>query len=444
MIKPTKIIGLILGIMLIFISCEKNESIYDNLNPEISFKTTLTEDFENGTKTAYAAASVNLGSGTWYFDDALLGNLSTDRKFDTKSIRLRNSGSATMLFDKEGGVGELSIYHAIFGSDGPSSWQLWMSLDGGYTWQMVGNTVTTSSVALTKQVFVIHKTGTVRFEIRKTSGGSYRINFDNLHITDYAENPGSSSDNDHMLLGNPSNAVDNAISENNFLMIKSQYFLSYSNSKLTPNWISWHLFSGDLGNVPRQNDFRADNTLPTNWYHVGSTEYSGSGFDRGHMCPSGDRKSTVENNSATFLMTNMIPQSPNNNRVTWVALEEYSRTLVRQGKELYIISGPYGKGGKGSNGYATTVGNGVVVPSYTWKILVVLDNANNDLCRITGSTRVIAVLMPNTQTVNSYSWGHYRVSIDELESLTGFDFMSNVSQSIQLTLEARVDSGPTS
>lgn len=444
MIRPTKILGLILGIMLIFISCEKNENTYDNLNPEIGFKTTLTEDFEDGTKTAYAAASVSLGSGTWYFDDALLGNLSTDRLFDSKSVRLRNSGSITMQFDKEGGVGELSIYHAIFGSDGSSSWELLMSLDGGYTWQTVGSTVTTSSTTLTEQVFVINQTGTVRFEIRKTSGGSYRINFDNLNITDYGESSGSSSDNDHILLGNPSNAVDNILSENNYLMIKSQYCLSYSNSKLTANWVSWHLYSGDLGTAERQDDFRADNTLPTSWYHVGSTEYSGSGFDRGHMCPSGDRKSTEEDNSASFLMTNMIPQSPNNNRITWVALEEYSRTLVDDGKELYIISGPYGQGGTGSNGYATTVGNGVVVPSYTWKIVVVLDNGDNDLSRITSSTRVIAVLMPNNQTVNSYSWGYYRVSVDELESLTGFDFMSNVSSSVQAILESAVDSGATS
>ncbi len=444
MIKPTKIIGLIFSIALIFISCEKEEITYDVLNPKISFKTTFTEDFEVGTKTAYTAASVSLGSGTWYFDNALLGNLSSDRKSGTKSARLRNSGSITMQFDKSGGVGEFTIYHAIFGNDGPSSWQLWMSLDSGYTWQNVGSTVTTSSTTLSKQVFVINESGTVRFDIRKTSGGTFRINFDNLNITDYEESPGALPDNDHMLLGNPGNAIDNIISENNYLMIKSQYCLSYSNSKHTANWVCWHLYSGDLGNTKRQNDFRADNTLPTNWYHVGPTEYSGSGFDRGHMCPSGDRTSTVENNSATFLMTNMIPQSPNNNRITWVALEEYSRTLVNQGKELYIISGPYGQGGTGSNGYVTTVGNGVVVPSYTWKILVVLDNGDNDLDRITGTTRVIAVLMPNTQTVSSYSWGYYRVSVDELESLTGFDFMSNISTNIQAMLESGVDGGPTS
>ena len=251
-------------------------------------------------------------------------------------------------------------------------------------------------------------------------------------------------DNDHMGLGNPSGATSDISNSNNYLMIKPQYDLSYNNSRHEPNWTSWHLGASDIGSTARQDDFRADTTLPSGWYQVTATEFSGSGFDRGHMCPSGDRTSSVANNSATFLMTNMIPQAPNNNQITWNNLENYCRTLVSAGNELYIISGGYGSGGTGSSGYMTTVGNGVVVPAKTWKVILVLSNGNSDISRINTSTRVISVLMPNDQTCSSQTWGYYRVSVDSIESLTGYNFLSLVPASIQNVIEASVDNGPTS
>jgi endonuclease G, mitochondrial len=251
------------------------------------------------------------------------------------------------------------------------------------------------------------------------------------------------ADDDNMGLGNPSGAIAVTTNPNNYLMTKAQYTLSYNDSKRIPNWVSWHLDTSDLGSAPRQDDFRADTTLPSGWYRVTATEYTGSGFDRGHMTPSADRTATVADNSATFLMTNMIPQAPNNNQITWGDLEEYSRKLVAAGNELYIISGGYGSGGTGLNGYKTTIGNGVSVPAKVWKVIVVLPNGSNDISRISTSTRVIAVMMPNDQTVSSKPWGSYRVSVDSIESTTGYNFLSSVSSSIQSVIEASVDSGPT-
>jgi endonuclease G, mitochondrial len=250
-------------------------------------------------------------------------------------------------------------------------------------------------------------------------------------------------DDDNIGLGNPSGATALATNANNYLMTKPQYALSYNNSKRIANWVSWHLDSSDLGSTPRQDDFRADTSLPSGWYRVTSTDYTGSGFDRGHMTPSADRTATVADNSSTFLMTNMIPQAPNNNQITWGDLEEYSRKLVSAGNELYIISGGYGSGGTGLNGYKTTIGNGVVVPAKVWKVIVVLPNGNNDISRVSTSTRVIAVMLPNDQTVSSQPWGNYRVSVDSIESMTGYNFLTSVSSSIQGVIEAKVDSGAT-
>ena len=259
-------------------------------------------------------------------------------------------------------------------------------------------------------------------------------------------------DNDNMMLGNPSSATYDIVNANNYLMVKPQYCLSYNNSKLTTNWTSWHLYSGDIGSSDRQNDFRADVTLPSGWTQIGSSDYQFStyGFDRGHMCPSADRTSSVANNSATFLMTNMIPQAPNNNQGPWAKLEDYGRTLIDAGNELYIISGPYGEGGtsNGANGTSTLqtftkLGSGVVVPSYTWKIIVVVPNGDIDISRITTATRVIAIWMPNSNTAcpRASLWSSYKVSVDYIESQTGYNFLSNVSTSIQDVIEARVDAG---
>ncbi len=262
-------------------------------------------------------------------------------------------------------------------------------------------------------------------------------------IVEFTTTSGSPSlpDNHHSLLGNPSSAVTSVMYADNYLMEKSQYHLSYNNSKLTANWVSWHLNLSYIGSVSRQDDFRADNTLPSGWYRVTQTDYQYStyGFDRGHMCPSADRTLTVADNSATFLMTNMIPQAPNNNQQTWAALENYSRTLINAGNELYIISGVYGAGGTSSKGTFEKLGSGVTVPSLVWKIILVLPNGNNDIGRINESTRVIAVIMPNTQTVNQYKWSYYRVSVNEIEELTGYNFFSNLSEDLQAVLEAKVD-----
>ncbi|SIT79719.1 DNA/RNA non-specific endonuclease [Pontibacter indicus] len=246
---------------------------------------------------------------------------------------------------------------------------------------------------------------------------------------------------DNLAMGNPSEA---ATDFSNYLIEKAQYSLSYNSYRGTPNWVSWHLSSTWLGSAPRQDDFRGDNSLPATFYRVTPADYTGSGFDRGHNAPSADRTLTVEDNSATFLMSNMIPQAPNNNQQTWANLENYCRKLVSQGNELYIIMGQYGKGGTGSAGFKETLAGGkITVPNRIWKVIVVLPEGNNDVNRVTSSTRVIAIDTPNSNNIST-SWATYRTTVDAIEAKTGYDILSNVSTTVQRVIEARVDDGPTS
>lgn len=400
--------------------------------------TILTEGFEAGGKTAYSAASVTLGTGSWYLKDALTGNTTSDRKTGSYSARVRELGTIRMNFNVSS-AGTVSIQHAKYGSDGNSTWQLWRSTNNGSSWTQVGSTVTTSSTSLMTANFTVNNATAIRFEIRKVSGGANRINFDNVTITDYiAPTPTPTptptpppSSNVNLTMGNPSGATTNIAVPTNYLMEKPQYVLSYHRDNGRPNWVSWHLDTSWLGSTPRQDDFRADTTLPVGWYRVTGTDYSGSGYDRGHMCPSADRTTSVTNNSATFLMTNMIPQAPTNNQQMWANLESYCRTLANSGNELYIISGGHGASGFIANG-------NVAVPTTTWKVIMVLPSGTNDVSRVTTATRLIAISAPNNNSVGS-DWRAFRVSVDNVEALTGYDFFSNVPASIQAVIESTVD-----
>ena len=249
---------------------------------------------------------------------------------------------------------------------------------------------------------------------------------------------------EHLTLGNPSGATADPAQPTNYLFSKSQYALSYHRDRGILNWVSWHLSTDWRGSAARQYDFRPDNTLPAGWYQVQATSYSGSGFDRGHNCPSADRTNTAADNSATFLMTNMMLQAPRNNQQTWANLEDYTRTFLNSGNEVYVICGSYGRGGTGTNGYLTTLDQGrVTVPARCWKVVVILSTGTNDATRVTTSTRVIAIDTPNDQSIST-SWGTYRTSVDATEAATGLELLSAVLTAIQQTIEARTDNGPTS
>lgn len=410
---------------------------------------TMTEGFETGSKTAYTAADVTLSTGVWNLNDALIGNTTSDIKSGTASARVRNLGKLTMKFNRTNGAGQVEVKHAKYGTDANSTWELWQSTNSGSSWTKVGSTITTSSTTLQTVVFTVNVSGTIRFEIRKMSGGTARINIDDIAISDYGTGGGGgtppASSSVHLTMGNPSGAITNTAYPANYLFEKPQYVMSYNRDKGIANWVSWHLASSWLGSTPRQDDFRNDTSLPAGWYQVLGTSYSGSGFDRGHMCPSADRTLTVSDNSSTFLMTNMIPQAPDNNQGPWANLENYCRTLVSQGNELYIISGGYGQGGIGANGGTSYTINGgkVWVPARTWKVIVVLPNGTNDVTRVSTSTRVIAIDMPNQQGIRSANWGTYRTTVDAIEQATGYDFLSAVSTTIQASIENKVDAGAT-
>lgn len=243
----------------------------------------------------------------------------------------------------------------------------------------------------------------------------------------------------HLTMGNPTGATADINVPNDYLMEKPELTLSYNRDRGTPNWVSWHLANEWVGTLARVDTFRADPAVPPDWYRVLATDYFSSGFDRGHMVPNADRdpETSIPINQATFLMTNMMPQAPDNNQGPWADMENFLRTLL-PANELYIVAGGSGVGGTGSAGFMTTLANGhVTVPAVTWKVaLVIPKDSGDDVQRVTAAARTIAVIMPNTQGIRNNDWQIYIVSVNDVEALTGYDFYANVADAVENSIEA--------
>ena len=246
-----------------------------------------------------------------------------------------------------------------------------------------------------------------------------------------------------MELGNPSSATTDTSNHSHYLIQRAQYAIDYNDSRGEPNWVSWDLTTADIGSSGRGN-FTQDPTLPAGFTAVATTTtpYKSAGFDRGHMCPSGDRTITVSDNDIVFYMSNMIPQASANNQGVWANLENDCRTFAGQGNELLITCGPSGFDG-------TTLSNGVAVPTYTWKIILVVPlGGGTALSRVSSSTRVIAVKIPNITAITDPSyqygpWQNYITTIAQIEADTGFTFLDQVPAGVASVLRTKVD-GATS
>ncbi|OGX87655.1 hypothetical protein BEN47_00350 [Hymenobacter lapidarius] len=442
------------------------------------------ETFETGSKGAYAEADELLATGTWSFAEALIGNSPQDHKKGERAARLHNLGRIAMKFDVPAGVRRITISAAAYGQDDPSTWELWLSRDGGRSYAQTGQRIETRGSRLVPHVFEGIANQPIRLEIRKTSGQNARLNIDDITLETasgsavatgtgvsggYFENrdtpqpgtgaprpstppsPGpapagtqaSSTSGENLALGNPSGATSDPANASNYLVVHPEFTLGYHAGRGIPTWVSWHLGRADIGKAPRQNNFRPDPALPRQFYQVTAGSYSRSGFDKGHNCPSGDRTADLDANSATFLMTNMVPQAPRNNQQAWAQLEEYGRAQVQRGQEIYIIMGSYGRGGTGANGFAQTLDQGrVTVPARIWKVLVILPEGQNDLQRISTdpNVRVLAIDTPNDNAINP-GWRPYLTSVDKIEAATGLDLLSALPRDAQARLQKLVDSG---
>ncbi len=207
-----------------------------------------------------------------------------------------------------------------------------------------------------------------------------------------------------------------AIVEHNF------FTLSYSEKDEQAEWVAYELKKSDLSkNEFERPYFIEDKSVKTksaDWRN-----YKNSGYDRGHLCPAGDRRNSYEAYNETFLTSNISPQDHDFNAGIWNRLEQKVRFWAQKYDGVYVVTGGV------LTGNMKTIGNeNVSVPNEFYKIIV---DASD------GNYKAIAFLIPNKSS--SESFYEYAVSIDEIEAKTGIDFFPKLPDPIENNLEQMVD-----
>lgn len=243
----------------------------------------------------------------------------------------------------------------------------------------------------------------------------------------YSIRPAMTVGDANLLLGEPISLSQHA---DELLVPKSQYAVGFSPKRFEPYWVSWVVTNKSMGDAERTNRFHIESNFD-NVVTASPADYQKSGYDRGHLCPSADRTSTETDNFETFSMVNMVPQDKALNRGPWKALEEYSRDLVKAKHKLYIVAGAFGGTAK--------LNSKVVVPSYCWKVIVVLPKQTATPGEVTEDARTIAVLMPNDSNIKKRDWTEFVTSVDDIEKKTHYDLLAQLPDPVESALESRVD-----
>lgn len=228
--------------------------------------------------------------------------------------------------------------------------------------------------------------------------------------------------------GNPSGATADPANRDNYLITDDSAAISYNNSRGTPYWVAWKTTAVDLAeSIPRP-EFAPDRRLPVGFRRIRPADYSGSGYDRGHLLPSADRFGRPDANERSFLMTNIVPQAGDLNQFPWRKLESYARKLVREGMDVYTFAGVYGEMGR--------LRRRVTVPTNCWKVILAVEH---DAAYVNADTRIIAVDMPNIDGIKRSGWREYRTTVRAIESRTGLDLFAAFPRELQEMLENRID-----
>jgi DNA/RNA endonuclease G (NUC1) len=236
-----------------------------------------------------------------------------------------------------------------------------------------------------------------------------------------------------MQLGNATNATADTTNHSNYLIQRTVEAMDYDDTLGSPNWVSWDLISSDVGPSGR-GSYTTDTSLPAGFYAVRSSDYTYSGYDRGHMCPSGDRTDNTTDNDLVFLMSNFFPQTPDNNQGVWESFESYCRTQASAGYEVLLTTG-----GSGYTGAYIPSGK-VAIPGYTWKIAAFVPlGSGSALSRVNMSTRVVALKIPNISGIRSNPWTMYVTSANQIQTDTGYNFFTALPSSVATVLRAKVD-----
>ena len=206
------------------------------------------------------------------------------------------------------------------------------------------------------------------------------------------------------------------------LLCKSAFIISYNISTACPNYVAWHLTaSRTRGGAKRADEYTEDMALGEG-SRVLPSDYSRSGYDRGHMCPAGDNKNNEQAMAESFMMTNVCPQNHDLNSGWWNDLEIKCREWACNEGDLYIVAGPiYDTPSPKKIGKRKNVR--VSVPDRFFKVVLMMGDA----------PKAIGFIVPNLDLHESLS--KYAVPVDRVEKITGLDFYPNLPDGLERRVE---------
>ncbi len=176
----------------------------------------------------------------------------------------------------------------------------------------------------------------------------------------------------------------------------------------------------DMDEVQRLNNFRSDFRIPKS-FRADLSDYSGSGYDRGHLVASANQIDEDIQNSETFLLSNMSPQTPQFNRQKWRELEEAVRELNHKPSvlETYVITGPIFDFMEPVTMIGENDGNGISIPVPSHFFKCILTEEKN------GNLNMWAFKMKNASLDDELS--EYQVTTTYIERMTGMLLWSNLT-----------------
>ncbi|MDL2213150.1 DNA/RNA non-specific endonuclease, partial [Bacteroides sp. OttesenSCG-928-N06] len=202
------------------------------------------------------------------------------------------------------------------------------------------------------------------------------------------------------------------------------FTVGYSEKHRIPYWVSYELTAEKTkGNYPRENRFVKDLHVKGASAHY--SDYSNSGYNRGHMAPAGDMKWSKAAMKESFYLSNICPQHPELNHKNWKKLEERIRTWAVKDSAIIIICGPL------VNNNCRKIGsNRVTVPEGFFKVV---------LSPFVSPPRAIGFLFKNEKSTGPLK--EHAVTVDSVEIITGLDFFHQLPDSIEAIVEAYMDIG---
>lgn len=197
--------------------------------------------------------------------------------------------------------------------------------------------------------------------------------------------------------------------------------VSFNAQTHQPNWVAWELLGSETrGLHARENQFDVDENVEG---CAAPSDYTRSGFDRGHMAPAGDMKWSRTSMRESFLMTNICPQAGELNRGAWQKLEEKCRQHAQADSAVVVVCGPVFRPGEAVERIGDT---GVAVPRQFFKVV---------LSPYTDPPVAIGFIMPNGRVPGGMQ--RCAVSVDSVEALTGHDFFSALPDDLERRVEAQ-------